>query len=157
MAYHHQYQRDVVMVRPFHTYGPGMDLNDGRVFADFVRDALEGSTIKMKSDGLAQRAFCYLADATAGFLTVLLKGENGQAYNIGNPQGEKSIIELARIIAELAPKGAIAVQEAERKPGEYLPSAIQRNAPDIRKVKLLGWEPVIDVKTGFQRTLQSFL
>ena len=83
------------IVRPFHTYGPGMQLDDGRVCADFIADILAGRDISMKSDGSASRAFCYLADAVLGFFTVMLKGESGQAYNIGNEGAELSILELA--------------------------------------------------------------
>lgn len=157
VSYKHQYHRKVVMVRPFHTYGPGMDLEDGRVFADFVKDALNGQAIQMKSDGLAQRAFCYLADATAGFLTILMTGENGQAYNVGNPNAEVSILNLAKVIAELAPGGKIPVIEVERNTDSYLPSAVQRNAPDISKIKDLGWMPNTDIREGFRRTIQFFL
>ncbi len=70
----HQYNIPIKIVRPFHTYGPGMRLDDGRVFADFVADIVNFRDIIMKSDGSAQRAFCYLADATVAFFTVLLKG-----------------------------------------------------------------------------------
>ncbi|MBI3891533.1 MAG: NAD-dependent epimerase/dehydratase family protein, partial [Candidatus Wallbacteria bacterium] len=84
VAWHHQFGVPVRIVRPFHTYGPGMRLDDGRVFADFVADIVQGRDILLQSDGSALRAFCYLADATVGFFTVLLKGKVAEAYNIGN-------------------------------------------------------------------------
>ena len=94
-----QYNIHTVIVRPFHTYGPGISFDDGRVFADFVADAVLGRDIVLRSDGLAQRSFCYISDATIGFLTVLLKGDRGEAYNIGNPEAEMSIRELADTIS----------------------------------------------------------
>ena len=72
------------IVRLGHTYGPRMDLYDGRVFADFVADVVAGRDIIMKSDGSATRPFCYLADVVQGIFTVLLRGRVGEAYNIGS-------------------------------------------------------------------------
>jgi len=71
VAYAHQSGVPAKIVRPFHTYGPGMSLNDGRVFADFVADIVGNLHIVMKSDGSSTRSFCYLADAVMGFFTVL--------------------------------------------------------------------------------------
>ena len=62
-----QYDIPVKIVRPFHTYGPGMTLDDGRVYADFIADIVNSRNIIMKSDGLAMRSFCYLSDATIAF------------------------------------------------------------------------------------------
>ena len=79
----------------YYTYGPGMKLDDGRVFADFIANILNKKDIIMKSDGSAIRAFCYLSDAVSGFFTVLLNGENGSVYNVGNDKGVVSILNLA--------------------------------------------------------------
>lgn len=92
ISWHHQYGVPVKIVRPFHTYGPGMSLNDGRVFADFVSDIIHNTNIVLNSDGSATRGFCYLADAVKGFFTVLLKGRNGEAYNVGYDKSELNLI-----------------------------------------------------------------
>lgn len=153
----HQYGVPARIVRPFHTYGPGMSLVDGRVYADFVADVVHGRDISLKSDGLARRAFCYIADATAGFWMVLLHGENAKAYNIGNPEGMISIRDLAYIIAELFPEKKIAVRFDERPQNEkYLPTLIQVTCPDIKKAKTLGWEPSTSIRTGFRKTIESY-
>ena len=157
VCWHHQFGVPARIVRPFHTYGPGMALDDGRVFADFVADVLAKRDIVLKSAGTARRAFCYLADATAGFFTVLLKGEPGQAYNVGNPAGERGIRELAELIAELFPELGLSVRlEAADRGQTYLASAVSRNAPDIAKVRALGWEPTVGPDEGFRRTIRSF-
>ena len=157
-AWQHQYGVPAKIVRPFHTYGPGMRLDDGRVFADFVADVVNGRDIVMKSDGSAKRAFCYLSDATAGYFTVLLKGNNGEAYNIGNDRAEATILELANIIVNLAPGGGLKVITAPaREDSSYLKSSISRTCPDISRARALGWEPRYDIKAGFERTLRSFL
>lgn len=159
VCYHAQYGVKAKIVRPFHTYGPGMDLNDGRVFADFVANAVNKQDIIMKSDGSAIRPFCYLTDATLGFLTILIEGTDGQAYNMGNPNEERSILELAQIIAGIYPEFGMKVIKKlpETSGNAYLKSPIQRNSPNIEKIKSLGWNPVVGTAEGFKRTIDSFL
>jgi UDP-glucuronate decarboxylase len=157
ISYYHQFNIPSKIVRPFHTYGPGMQLDDGRVFADFVSDIVYNKNIIMKSDGSAIRAFCYLADAVIGFFTVLLKGVNGEAYNIGNPMAELSIKELAYILIGLFPEKKLQVIEIDRPSDKnYLKSNINRNCPDITKVQKLGWSPFYSVQKGFKRTIESY-
>lgn len=147
----------VKIVRPFHTYGPGMALDDGRVYADFVADALSQRDIRMKSDGAARRAYCYLSDATVGFFTVLLSGEVGQAYNVGNPDQEWSVLELAQIVAGLRKQIHMKVVEYHfPMDNTYLQSPVSRITPDIRKLAALGWRPRITVAEGFARTISSY-
>lgn len=152
-----QFGVPVKIARPFHTYGPGMALDDGRVYADFVADVLAGRDIRMKSNGTARRAFCYLADATAGFFTVLLRGTNGEAYNVGNPHQELSMLELAQTVASLDAQAAISVVEFQPPVNTlYLPSPVSRLTPDVNKLADLGWQPVTTVATGFARTIASY-
>jgi nucleoside-diphosphate-sugar epimerase len=135
-----------------------MALDDGRVFADLVSNIVNKQDIILKSDGSARRPFCYLTDATLGFLTVLVKGENGQAYNVGNPNEEYSILELAEILVGMYPADSLKVQV--NKPmtdGNYLKSPINRNSPDIKRIEALGWKPEVSVQEGFARTVSSFL
>lgn len=152
-----QYNVPVKIVRPFHTYGPGMALDDGRVYADFVADVLDGNDIIMKSDGSAIRAFCYLADAVQGFFSVLIKGKNGEAYNVGNPDCEASILELANYVVNLSIKKQLSVIKKDVDSKEYIKSSVSRNCPDINKLKELGWSPTTSIQLGFKRTLESFL
>jgi nucleoside-diphosphate-sugar epimerase len=153
-ARHHEVP--VYIVRPFHTYGPGMDLEDGRVFVDFVADVVARRDISMRSDGRAQRAFCYSADATSGFFTVLLKGQVGQAYNVGNPEGEISIGELADFLINMFPERELRVIRQDTKISDYLPNPALRSCPDISKIKQLGWRPTTGLAEGFRRTVLSY-
>jgi nucleoside-diphosphate-sugar epimerase len=120
---------------------------------------LEKKDIELKSDGTAIRAFCYISDATIGFLTILLFGTDGQAYNMGNPNEEKSILDLAKIVANLYPELKLCVIENQetRNQTDYLKSPIHRNSPNVDKLAKLGWFPEVDVSEGFRRTIQSFL
>ena len=151
----HQYGAPVRIVRPFHTYGPGMPF-DGRVFADFVADILARRDIVMKSDGMAERPFCYAADAVAGFFIVLLRGENAQAYNIAAEQ-PVSIIDLAETLAAAFADRGIRVRRSTASPDpSYLCSPINRQRPNIARALNLGWRPQTSLVQGFRRTVASF-
>ncbi len=156
VSYAHQFGVPVKTVRPFHTYGPGMLLDDGRVFADFVGNVVRGEDITMHSDGSAVRAFCYLSDATRGFFTVLLHGKNGESYNVGNPDQKVSIKTLATTLVEIFPEKHLQVHFTPQVSANYLPSRISVSSPDIHKIKLLNWRPAIDLEAGFKRTVNSY-
>jgi UDP-glucuronate decarboxylase len=155
-AWAQQYAVPACIARPFHTYGPGMRLDDGRVFADFVRDILHRGPIVLNSDGSARRSFCYLSDATLGFFTVLLKGVPGEAYNVANPAGECSIAELADRLAAVYAHQGITVERRARTDAAYMPSPILSTKPDIAKAMALGWQPRYGIEQGFQRTVESY-
>lgn len=157
VAWQHQYGVPVHIVRPFHTYGPGLQPDDGRVFADFVYDVLHGRPIVMRSDGSARRAFCYASDAIAGFFTVLLHGQPGLPYNVANPAGELSVAELARLLVRLDGRDPQSPNAVVFEPpqGGYLPSTYSRLVPDVSRLAGLGWQPLIDPENGFRRMLEA--
>lgn len=158
VSYYHQYEVPTKIVRPFHTYGPGMKLDDGRVYADFVSDILRNRNISIHSDGSAIRAFCYLTDATIAFIKVLLEGENGEAYNVGNPNEEYSILELAETLVHLYPEKKLKIfKQINKKDSGYLKSPLTHNTPNISKINQLNWFPLVTVQEGFKRTIQSFI
>ncbi len=108
----------------------------------------------MTSSGTARRAFCYASDATAGILTVLLKGEPGQAYNLGNPKENYSVLELARLLCEnFKDKGARL--EYHPPKADYLASTTNHIVPDISRLLALGWTPKVGVCEGFQRFIEA--
>jgi nucleoside-diphosphate-sugar epimerase len=157
ISYKHQYNIPAKIVRPFHTYGPGMLLDDGRVFADFVSNIVKNQDIVLKSDGEASRAFCYLSDATEGFLRVMLNGENGEAYNIGNPYEQYKIIELAEIMINLYPNKKLKIIfENKTTTTKYLKSPLTSSSPDIKKANSINWKPSVSEIEGFKRTVESF-
>jgi UDP-glucuronate decarboxylase len=157
LAWHQQHGIPTYIVRPFHTYGPGLQANDGRVFADFVFNVLRGENIVMHSDGTARRAFCYASDAIAGFFTVLLKGLPAQPYNVANPAGELSVMELAELLVGLYPEKALSV-DRRNAPGNagYIPSAYSRLVPDVSRLTALGWQARIDPAAGFRRMMEAY-
>jgi UDP-glucuronate decarboxylase len=156
VAWAQQFGVPTRIVRPFHTYGPGMRLDDGRVFADFVRDILKGGPIVLQSDGSARRSFCYLADATLGFFTALLKGQTGEAYNVANPDGECSIAELADRLAMVYRGEGVTVERHVRSDSTYIPSPIVSTVPNVDKLKALDWRISWTIEEGFRRTVDSY-
>ncbi len=153
-AWHRQYRIPAKIVRISHTYGPGMRLDDGRVFSDFTRDILNGGPIILNSDGGTYRAFLYLAEATVAFFTVLLKGECAKAYNVANPYSYTSIEDLAR---RLGAWFNIPVERRKEKIDSPIPRAVEGTGPhDITLLKMLGWNPSIMIEEGFSRTVESY-
>jgi UDP-glucuronate decarboxylase len=157
VAWHHQYQLPTFIVRPFHTYGPGLTPEDGRVFADFSFNVLRNENIVMSSDGSARRAFCYASDAIAGFLTVLLKGETAMPYNVANSSAELSVMELAEMLVGLFPEKKLQVdRRVDRGAKGYMPSTYNRLVPDTTRLESLGWKPTVAPAQGFKRMIQAY-
>src|ERR1035441_10460815 len=156
LAWHRQYGVPIRIARLGHTYGPGMDLSDERVFADFVRRIVQREDIVLKSDGSASRPFCYLADATVGLLTVLLKGQGGAAYNLVNDEAVICIKDLATLLAGLFPERGVRVILPEQKgPG----SSVHWNPGcpvATNRIRQLGWQPTTSVASGFRRTILTY-
>lgn len=154
-AWSHQIGIQTRILRLFHTYGPGIPLGDGRVFSDFLLNALNGEAITITSDGLATRSYCYVTDAVIGILIALFKGQSSIPYNLGNPDGELSVKELAELISSLSHQKGVIYSQKSAHAG-YLRSNLQRSRPDISRITSLGWKASISPTTGFKRTLQSF-
>ena len=158
VSWFHQHKMPTYIVRPFHTYGPGINFNDGRVFADFVSNVVNNQNIQMNSDGKQRRAFCYVSDAIAGFFTVLLKGQQATPYNIGNPSAALNIMELAEMLIQLYPEKEIEIKKTfSQNKDNYLQSTFDSVVPDISAASSLGWEPKVLPKDGFLRMIKSYL
>lgn len=149
-----QYGTHCKAVRPFHTYGPNMKLNDGRIFADLVNCIVSNKNIILKSKGEAKRAFCYVTDATIAFIKILLDGTDGVSYNMGNPEQEITIRDLANKLVGMFPeKGLSVILDIDEKDC-IQKSAIKSVLPNIDLLKSLGWSPVICVEDGFRRVIE---
>lgn len=155
-CWHAQFGIPTKIVRLSHTYGPGMDLNDERVFASFVADIVARRNIVMKSDGSARRPFCYLADTTIAFFIVLLLGKSGEAYNVGS-ETECSILQLAEMLCRLFPERGCKIIRQEQPVNDQYPGSPNSSGHfDISKIRSLGWEPKISIEEGFLRTVKSY-
>jgi UDP-glucuronate decarboxylase len=157
VCWHKQYGLSTKIVRPCHTFGPWLNLDDGRVFADFVRDILNEHPITLKSDGKPLRTFCYLADATEAFFTVMFKGSAGQAYNVASDQCTTTIGHLAQMLSTSFGNGQIiGPQEAQLKQTAPASEIWPDSTPDTAKIQALGWQPRTSLKEAFERTLRSY-
>lgn len=149
-AYHTQYGTDAVIARISHTYGPGMSLDDGRAISDLLSDTLAARDLSLHSDGLESRPFCYITDMLSGLMHILIKGNSGEAYNVGSVS-EVRIRELARLLVTLSNYSHLAIRTATNL---ALPPAHRSSGHfAVGKLAALGWQPAIDLETGLQRTL----
>jgi len=150
MAYHRYHGIDVRIVRIFNTYGPRMRLDDGRVVPNFIGQALRGDPITVYGTGRQTRSFCYCSDLIDGFLRLMRSDETGP-INIGNPT-ERTMLEFAREIKRLTNSSSEIVFEPLLTPDDP-----KQRKPDITKAQaLLGWEPVVGLEEGLQRTIAYF-
>ncbi|MFZ0286503.1 MAG: GDP-mannose 4,6-dehydratase, partial [Terriglobales bacterium] len=149
MAYHRYHKVDTRIVRIFNTYGPRMQLNDGRVVPNFMKQALRGEELTVYGDGSQTRSFCYVSDEIDGFIR-LSKSNEHLPVNIGNPK-EFTILECARrVLAVTGSKSAIRYEPLPQDDPK-------QRCPDITKARtLLGWEPKIDLETGLRMSLEYF-
>ena len=149
MAYHRYHGLDVRIVRIFNSFGPHMRANDGRVVSNFLVQALEGKPLTVYGDGSQTRSFCYVDDQVRGIL-ALLDGDVTGPVNIGNP-GEFTVRELAELVLELT---------GSRSDIVYEPLPVDdptQRRPDITLAReQLGWEPVVPLREGLERTAAWF-
>ena len=149
MAYHRYYQVDTRIVRIFNTYGPRMQLNDGRVVPNFMKQALRGEHLTVYGDGSQTRSFCYVSDEIEGFMR-LAKSSEHLPVNIGNPT-EFTVLECAQMV--LAVTGSKSKIRHQPLPTDDP----KQRCPDIGKARsLLGWEPKIDLESGLRMSLDYF-
>lgn len=151
MAYHRTHNVDTRIVRIFNTYGPRMQLDDGRVVPNFVGQALRHEPLTVYGDGSQTRSFCFVTDLVDG-IARLLNSDEHDPTNIGNPN-EISILEFAKAINLITDNPAgIKIVAAGRTQGDP-----QQRKPDISKAKhVLNWEPKVKLEDGLQKTIEYF-
>lgn len=154
-AYASEYAIPAMSIRLAQTFGPGVDKNDCRVFAEFARNAMEGEDLVLLTDGSSKHCYLYTADAVSAILTVLLKGNAGVSYNVGNPETYCSIYEMAVMVADKVAKKRINVKISNCK--EII---IKYPSPHfyylaIDKISNLGWYPTKKLEEMFHRMIAS--
>jgi UDP-glucuronate decarboxylase len=142
----------VKIVRIFNTYGPRMQVDDGRVVSNFIVQALSGRDITLYGDGQQTRSFCYVDDLVQGCLRLMASADDFTGpVNLGNP-AEITVAELAEMVLELT---------GSRSRIVYRPLPIddpRRRKPDITLAQTqLGWGPTVPLRDGLERTIESFV
>jgi dTDP-glucose 4,6-dehydratase len=149
MAYLRYHKVDTRIARIFNTYGPRMQINDGRVIPNFMKQALRGEELTVYGDGSQTRSFCYVSDEIEGLLR-LAKSSEHEPVNIGNP-GEFTILECARRVLK------ITGSQSKIRYAALPQDDPRQRLPDISKAKrLLNWEPKIDLEGGLRLSLDYF-
>lgn len=139
------------IIRIFNTYGPRMQIDDGRVVPNFIRQALRGEPLTIYGDGSQTRSFCYVDDLIEGIVRCAASDKaRGTVINLGNPE-EHPIAEFARIVCDVA--GTTLKTVARQLPSDDP----LRRCPDIsRAQELLGWSPTVALHDGLRRTIECF-
>lgn len=142
---------DIRLIRIFNTYGPRMDITDGRVIPSYCNSVLRGEPLEVYGDGLQTRSFCFVDDLVAGILNYVERdGLAGETINLGNPH-EFTMLELADVLEQVV--GRKLERTYHPLPGDDP----KRRQPDISKAKqLLDWEPGVALRDGLQKTWEYF-
>ena len=145
-TYSRTYNLQTKVVRIFNTYGPRMQLNDGRVVTNFIVQALKGEDITVYGDGSQTRSFSYVQDTVNGIVS-LMESEHNDVFNIGNPT-EITINQLASKIIEITNSNSKLINK------DLPQDDPKQRKPDITKAKtLLNWEPKVKLEDGLTKTI----
>ena len=129
--------------------------NDGRVMSDFICDTVHRRNIVLKSEGLAERAFCYITDAVTALFIILLKGEISRAYNVANETEPTPIKDVAQKLVELFPENdRKVIFEIAKDTSGYC--AYKRVGLDTSILESIGWSAKVKLEEGMKNTVLSF-
>ena len=138
------------ITRIFNTYGPRMNLNEGRAVVNFAKQALKNEPMTVYGDGSQTRSFCYIDDQIDGQIAVMDKGKSGEIFNIGNDD-ERTILEFAELIRKLASSKSKIIFRSLPDDDPH------QRKPDITKAKrILGWTPKVNLEKGLSKTIKYF-
>jgi nucleoside-diphosphate-sugar epimerase len=161
VCYNYQYKVPTKIIRIFHTFGPKVNLNDGRVFSDFCKNILNNENIVLKSDGSAKRSFLYVADAVIAYFKVLLDGEDATAYNVGGDEThEISIKDLSSLLVRLYPEKKLKVKfdiNEDDVTYSQMRTPQKQILPQLDRISSLGWKQTTSVRDCFKRTMDALI
>lgn len=152
-AYSEEYKVPAMVARLTQTFGPGVDYNDGRIFAEFGRCIVEKRDIILKTKGETERCYLHTADAVTAILTIMLNGVWGEAYNVANEETYCSIAEMASIVAMENGSIKVVILDKNNETNEYL-NTLYMNL-DTSKLKSLGWNTQFN--GGVARMIESMV
>jgi len=150
-AYIEKYGMDIVIPRLSRVFGPTMKKSDSKAMSQFIRNAVKGEPIVLKSEGKQRFSYCYAADAVRGLLVVLLKGKCGEAYNIAQMDKVLSLRDIAKALGRLNGQG-VKIELPESVESKGFSTAVNAIL-STEKIKELSWETQMDIKSALQRTV----
>lgn len=155
-SYWNQYGVPTVVLRATQTFGPGVEYNDGRIFAEFMRCALEHRSIVLKSQGLTERSYLYTSDAVSAILVALTSAVPGEAYTVANPDTYCSIRDMAEMVAKKIAGGDVGVEFdlAEDLSKLGYADTLYMNL-DVSKLMRHGWYPTVGLEDMFRRMIMG--
>lgn len=153
ISYGVEYGIDTVIARPCHIYGPHFTASDNRVYAQFIRNVLASQDIVMKSTGEQFRSWCYVVDCASAILHILLKGENGQAYNIADETSNITIKQLAEMIAEIG--GGKVVMDIPSDSEKAGFNVVTKSIFSTEKLKSIGWSVRGNMNNKMYNTIEE--
>lgn len=157
IAYLQEYGIPVKIARLAQTFGAGILQNENRVFAQFARSVINNENIILHTKGLSEGNYCYTRDCMTGLLTILLKGKDGEAYNVSNPNSHTTIVDMAKMVAHKIAKGNIEVLFDIPKTNTFGYAADTKMKLNSNKLQQLGWKPEIGLEEAYKRMIEDMI
>lgn len=155
-SFNRQYELPVKIARPSYIYGPS-SLDDDRVWAQFIANAVKGQDILLKSNGAAYRSFCYVTDTAAALLKILLCGRDAYPYNISADHSNVTIRDFAKTVVSSFPEKKLTLSFANPRDEKEPQRSFLDTTPEIldnKRLTDLGWSPKIDLTEGIKRAVK---
>lgn len=154
-SYAHEYNLPVKTARLAQTFGAGVSKNETRVFAQFARSFINEEDIVLHTKGESTGNYCYTRDCVLGILYILIRGENGTAYNVTNENTNMTIAEMAQMIAKKSGKISVVfdIPEDTLKFGYAPPVKMKLSSERLRS---LGWNSDIGLLEMYERMIKSW-
>lgn len=157
VAYLKEYGVPVKIARLAQTFGAGILQNENRVFAQFARSVIKNENIILHTKGLSEGNYCYTRDCMTGLLTILLKGKDGEAYNVSNPNSHTTIVDMAKMVAHKIAKGNIEVLFDIPETNTFGYAADTKMKLSSNKLQKLGWNPEIGLEEAYKRMIEDMI
>lgn len=155
ISYFHQYGLPVKIARLAQTFGAGVNESDNRVFAQFARSVINQKDIILHTDGSSIGNYCYSADVILGLIFLLLKGVDGQAYNVVNEESTMTIKQMAELVADKIAKGSISIKYDVPNNNIHGYAITSKNRLSSKKLSLLGWKPMYGMEDMYRRMIEG--
>lgn len=156
-AYYAEYGVPVRIARLAQTFGQGVSVEDNRVFAQFAKSVLEGTDIILHTDGSSEGNYCHILDTVSGILIILLRGKNGETYNVVNEALHMTIRSMAEYVAKEVGKEKInVITRIPENPNEYGYAAHTKIRLSSKKLRALGWSPEFSMKDMYEHMMEHW-